>query len=104
MTITTADLAAEFGTDGRTTRKFLRDDARSRGESIPGKGSRWMIEKRDVRSLRSRFSKWQAAQDETRKAREAAREVEDKVEPKVLADALDHEPTDEELAEIESNN
>ncbi len=42
----------------RDARKFLRevtpDDAQ------PGKGGRWAIEKRDVRSLKSKFAKWDA--------------------------------------------
>lgn len=61
-TMTTTEIAAEFGTDPRTLRKFLRSDE---GKAMKvGKGSRWGIEKRELRALRSRFAKW----DEARKA------------------------------------
>lgn len=61
-TITTADLATELETTPRTLRKFLRADAKARGTETPGKGSRYAIEKREVRSLAKRFNEWQAAQ------------------------------------------
>jgi len=60
-TMTPKEIAAEFGTDPRTLRKFLRTDARDRGVATPGKGSRWEIEARSVRSLRKRFDSWIAA-------------------------------------------
>jgi predicted transcriptional regulator len=60
--ITTAELATELGTTPREVRKFLRSDESP--ISSVGKGSRYSIEKRDIRSLRSKFSKW----DEARKA------------------------------------
>lgn len=91
-TITVADLATALDTDARSTRKFLRSITPK--DAQPGKGSRWAIEKKDLRSLKSQFNKYTAAQDEARKAREAAaaevREVEDE------------EPTDEELEVIDS--
>lgn len=64
-TMTTNDAALALETDPRTLRKFLRSDA-SGLESV-GKGSRYAIEKRDLRSLRTRFAKW----DEARKAPKA---------------------------------
>jgi hypothetical protein len=63
-TITPSELAIELDTTPRETRKFLRADARARGIETPGKGSRWAIEKREVRALKSRFAAW----DEARKA------------------------------------
>lgn len=84
-TLTATELAADFKTTPKTVRSFLRDDARSRELPIPGKGARWAIEAREVRSLRTRFAKWTIEQDEARKAREAAREA--KVENNDQADA-----------------
>jgi len=83
-TITVTDLATELGTDARTTRKFLRSVTPA--DEQPGKGGRWEIEKREVRSLKSKFAKFTAALAEARKEREAAPEG---------------EPTDAELATIE---
>lgn len=60
--ITASELAAELSTDSRTVRKFLRSVTPK--DSQPGKGSRWSIEKKNLRSLRSQFAKFQAAQDE----------------------------------------
>lgn len=109
--ITTTELATELGTDSRTVRKFLRADARSRGEAIPGKGARWSIERREVRSLKKRFDAWSAAQDE---AREARAKVEHSVAPdngevtesetEESLDSLDslEGPSDAELAELEA--
>lgn len=80
--ITVSDLATELGTDPRTARKFLRSITPK--EEQPGKGARWSIEKREVRSLKSKFAAFQAAAAARAEAR-----------------AADDEPTDEELAEIE---
>lgn len=63
-TITPKDLAARFETDARTVRKFLRKDARDNGTETPGKGSRWEIEAKSVRSLQKRFNAWVAANAE----------------------------------------
>jgi len=56
-TIDIPTLATELGTDARTARKFLRT---VKGDTAPGKGHRWAIEKREVRSLKSKFAKHQA--------------------------------------------
>lgn len=61
MTMTTADIATALDTDPRTLRKFLRDDAKAQGTTTPGKGSRYAIEKKALRSLRTRFAKWNDA-------------------------------------------
>lgn len=73
----TTEFAAELGTTPRNARKFLRSDARSRGESIPGKGSRWTIERKQLAGLRKRYGVWVKAQEEAAKARaeKAAAEV-----------------------------
>lgn len=57
-TINISEFATIIDATPRDARKFLRevtpDDAQ------PGKGGRWSIEKRDVRSLSSKFNKWNA--------------------------------------------
>ena len=93
-TITVTDLADELNTDARTARKFLRSVTPS--EEQPGKGGRWQIEKRDIRSLRSKFSKFaevEAARKEA-KVEEAA--------PEGDAEETDLEPTAEDLAAIDA--
>lgn len=58
-TRTAKEIALEFGTTGRTLRKFLRSEE---GKAMTvGKGQRWAIEAREVRSLRKRFAAWEAA-------------------------------------------
>lgn len=59
-TMTTTEVAADFDTTPRNLRKFLRSPEGT--DSKVGKGARWTIEKRDLRSLRTRFAKWDAAQ------------------------------------------
>ena len=60
--MTATELAAELETDSRTARKYLRSVTPK--DAHPGKGSRWSIEKKQLRSLRSQFVKFQAAQAE----------------------------------------
>jgi hypothetical protein len=68
--LTPAEIATEFDTDARTVRKFLRSVTPK--DAQPGKGSRWAIEKKQLRSLRSQYGKWVAAQEAARAAREEA--------------------------------
>jgi len=76
--ITAKELAVACDTDPRTVRKFLR----SHMEDTPGKGSRYAIEKRQVKSLVKAFNAW----DEARKPA-ATDEVEvDEVEVEVETD------------------
>lgn len=90
-TITVTDLATELNTDARTARKFLRSVTPS--EEQPGKGGRWQIEKRDIRSLRSKFSKFAEAETARKEAKVEAPEEDAEVEA---------EPTAEDLAAIEA--
>lgn len=62
-TMNPKELAEKFGTDPRTVRKFLRSDARENGLGTPGKGSRWEIEAKTVRSLQTRFNRWNDAKN-----------------------------------------
>lgn len=66
-TITVADLAIALSTDARTTRRFLRSITPK--DSQPGKGSRWAIEKREVRGMTKKFAAFTAAENEKRAAR-----------------------------------
>lgn len=52
------DIAARLDTDTRTLRKFLRFD--SKIDSV-GKGGRYAIEAKEMRSLTTRFNAWDAA-------------------------------------------
>jgi len=103
--ITPAELALELGTDARTTRKFLRSIT-PRDEQ-PGKGSRWGIKgtKTNIASLKKRFAEFAAAQEAARAARDAkaAAPADDDADAEMIDDdAL--EPTDAELAAIESDD
>lgn len=66
MTMTTAEIAQECATTPKTLRKFLRAD--SKIESV-GKGSRYSIDRKDLRGLKTRFEKWNAAQIAARNAK-----------------------------------
>lgn len=106
-TITIAELATTLETDARTTRKFMR--AITPKDAQPGKGSRWAIEKREVRSLRSKFSKF-AAEEEARKAALALAKAEtdnaptEDIAPNEEIDdneVIDDEPTDADIEAID---
>jgi hypothetical protein len=55
-TLTVTEAAVELETDGRTLRKFLR--AIVPAEARPGKGARWAIARKDLRTLRTKFAAW----------------------------------------------
>lgn len=57
--LTAAELATELETDARTIRKFLRSVTPK--ENQPGKGARWNIEKKNLRTLRKQYADWDAA-------------------------------------------
>jgi hypothetical protein len=61
---TTTQVAEKFETTPRTLRKFLRSDAKARNaaDSLPGKGSRYQIEGKDLAGLKKRFTAWSEAQ------------------------------------------
>ena len=56
-TINIQDLSTALEANPRTVRKFLRSVTPV--EDQPGKGGRWQIEKRDVRSLTKKFTDFQ---------------------------------------------
>ena len=58
-TLTVKETAIEIGTDARTLRKFLRSDA---SPIAPvGKGARYAIERKALRSVKTKFAAWDAA-------------------------------------------
>ncbi len=57
-TLTATELATELNTTGREVRKFLRDDFAAREVPAPGKGSRYSIERKEVASMKKRFTAW----------------------------------------------
>lgn len=70
---TTAQVAEKFDTNARTLRKFLRADAKANGtaDSLPGKGSRYSLEGKDLPPMKKRFAKWQEAEAIARAERAA---------------------------------
>lgn len=69
-TMTTAQFAEKLHTDPRTARKFLRSVTDK--ENQPGKGSRWVLDTKDLPAQRKAFKVW----DEARR-QAAATQVED---------------------------
>jgi len=101
-TITVSDLALELDTDARTARKFLRSITAA--DAQPGKGSRWAIEKREVRSMKSKFTKFMIAADAAKEARkvETPAEVATTAEEAFEELGYDREPTDEDLDALDA--
>jgi hypothetical protein len=93
-TITPAELAQKLGTDPKTARKFLRSPEGL--DRKVGKGHRWAIEASDVRGLKARFGKWEAARRE-----EIARRAAERAET-ARNDAENAEVTDDEVDDTET--
>jgi hypothetical protein len=72
-TLTVKEVAIKLDTDPRTLRKFLRSDA-STIDPV-GKGARYAIEAKAVRSLTTRFKAWDAARAAATEADDAEVEV-----------------------------
>lgn len=60
-TLTVKDAAAKIGTDARSLRKFLRSPANDTACRPVGKGARYAIEGKAMRSLTAKFKAWDAA-------------------------------------------
>lgn len=58
-TMTVKEVAQELDTDPRTLRKFLRSS--DSGIDSVGKGSRYAIERKALRGLKTRFTAWNDA-------------------------------------------
>lgn len=76
-TRTVKEIATDFETDPRTLRKFLRDTLPK--DEQPGKGSRYAIEAKQVRTLKKQFMTWVEAR--------TPKENEDEVEVEETEDA-----------------
>lgn len=76
-TLTVTEFASRIDTTPREARKFLRSVTPA--DEQPGKGGRWAIEAKAVRSLTSKFAKWAAERAAT---------------PEVPADAIDDAEVD----------
>jgi len=77
-TLTPKEIALDWGTTGKTLRKFLRQDKGAKGLAslAPGKGGRWAIPATSLKSAQKRFVAWKAAQAlEAQKRREEAASV-----------------------------
>lgn len=75
-TVTPKEIALEWGTTGKTLRKFLRQDEKVKSLA-PGKGGRWAIPATSLKSLKTRFTSWKVAQAlEAQKRREEAEKAE----------------------------
>lgn len=98
-TYTVSDLATRLDTDARTTRKFLRSITPA--DEQPGKGSRWVIEAKQVRSLQAKFKKFTAEVEAAAKEREERPLTLTKA-PIDTDEATDLEPTDEALELIDA--
>jgi len=75
-TMTVNEFATKIEANPRDVRKFLRSITPA--DAQPGKGGRWSIEGRDVRSLTKKFREW----DDARRAT-----IEDASEEEVPTDA-----------------
>lgn len=96
--MTTAQFAAEIGTDPKTLRKYLRS-VTPRDEQ-PGKGSRWSLPgtKTAINAHRKSFAKWQKDQADAA-AERAAKAAKD------AQDALDEtEDIDEDALEVDEDS
>ena len=93
-TITPAELAQKLNTDPKTARKFLRSPEGL--DRKVGKGHRWAIEASDVRGLKARFGKWEAARRE-----EIARRATERAEAARNA-AEGDEVTEDEVEDLET--
>ena len=72
-TINIQDFATALEANPRTVRKFLRSVTPV--EDQPGKGGRWQIEKKDLRSLKKKFETY--IEEHTRQAEVAEEVIED---------------------------
>ena len=83
-TINIQDLSTALEANPRTVRKFLRSVTPV--EDQPGKGGRWQIEKKDLRSLKKKFETY--IEEHTRQA-EAAPDEDTETTETVTEDTID---------------
>lgn len=108
-TLNVSELAVRLDTDARTTRKFLRSVTPI--DAQPGKGSRWAVEAKQVVSLKSKFTKFVAANESARLDREAASAADRDVTPTleiaesvfILADDFGNDEVDDDYEMTETD-
>ena len=86
-TINIQDFAAALEANPRTVRKFLRSVTPV--ENQPGKGGRWQIEKKDLRSLKKKFETY--IEEHTRPQAEVAKEVIEDNDDELAASLEEHD-------------
>lgn len=77
--LTPKEIAQNWDTDGRSVRKFLRSITPK--DEQPGKGARWAVEAKSLRSLKKEFDAWvarkaEAAQKEDNPLEEEVEDIE----------------------------
>jgi hypothetical protein len=93
-TFTAKEVASKFETDARTLRKFIRSPQGL--DMTVGKGQRWSIEARELRSLKTRFNAWNAAKNAS-KASDAPDEDPEVIDdPETAGDAVDGDEVTED--------
>ena len=99
----TAEVAAKFETTPRTLRKFLRADAKAQdaADALPGKGSRYAIEGKQLASLKKRFKAWQVDEAKARAARAEAKVAEVEADAAEV-EVIDEGPTDADIEALEA--
>jgi hypothetical protein len=105
-TCTPKEIAAELEVSPKVFRAFLRSPE-GFGVKV-GKGHRWSIERREVRSLKAKFAKWDDARRAALKARQDAADAPEVIEVDGVEVIDENEvleleaPTDDDLLMIEA--
>jgi hypothetical protein len=94
--LTPKEIAQEWGISAKTLRKFLRANARAvslktgNPLEVPGKGGRWSIERKSLKSLRKGFDAYIAELDAKRAEQASKEETPESPELPEMLDAPDH--------------
>lgn len=102
MALTTKEIAEDFGTDGKTLRKFLRSHLPK--DAQPGQGGRYAFDKKDLAGLKKAWVKWsenKVDKDEPTEAKTKSRKTKKSEKPATVTEVEDdEEPTADELEEL----
>lgn len=78
-TLTIKEIAQKWDTTPRTLRKYMRSAAKAQGgvigEDTPGKGGRYAIEAKSLRSMRKGFDAWMRANEARRQEKAESTEI-----------------------------
>lgn len=88
--LTPKEIAAEWGISAKTLRKFLRAHAKDNSLETPGKGGRWAIERKSLKSLQKGFTAYIAEIEAKRAERALQEEGAESPELPEMLDAPDH--------------